>query len=159
MGRYVKETCPNCKNVISGWHNDPGNLKIGDPLLRCSKCGTVLVRRNIAEYVMFDGITYIRYFIWTILGDALLSFFVGAIIATLLSKIVDLEEYMFAIIVCIVSLSLFVFLIIKTFKIFKQEKKESLERTSDKAYLKDLYNAKLISERKYKEMVEYYKNN
>lgn len=159
MGRYVKETCPNCKNVISGWHNDPGNLKIGDPLLRCSKCGTTLVRRNIAEYVMFNGIYYFRYFIWTILGDALLSFFVGAIIATLASKIFNVDNNLFAIIACIVGLALFVFLILKTIKVFKQEKIESLERTRDKKYLKELYNAELINEKKYKEMVEYYNNN
>lgn len=154
MGRYVKESCPNCKTVISGWHHDPGLLEIGNPLIQCPKCKTNLVVNNTAEYIMFNPWLYFRYFVWSIIGGIIFSFVIGYIISGLISSESD-TKFTLAIVFGAVLFCLF---LARAIHVFKQEKKESLERTKDKQYLKALYQVKLISEKKYKEVQEYYKN-
>ena len=137
MGRYVKESCPKCNKVLSGWHRDAGLLEIGEPLFKCPYCNAIIIKKNRAEFIMFNPWLYFRYFIWPILSSLIISYVIGLLLGYVFFS--KSSYVIYSIIFGIIIFSLFMLQMIKN---FKREKKESLERTKDINYLTALYSIK-----------------
>lgn len=151
MGTYRKKYCPNCKNVIKGWEHNDGTLRMGNPLLICSKCHTILVDNQMVEYVMFTPWLKFRFLFWREVASIFLSLIIGAIVSYLFFG----ENFNF-IEVLIISIVPWIILYIRGKRTFENEKDESLKRTNNKEYLRNLCITGLISVEKYEKMLDYY---
>lgn len=151
---YVTKKCGKCKYTIvsrrSGYMPE-----IGNPFIKCPKCGAWQVDGEYKEYIMWKPIDYVKYFTYRLLGDiGIASIF--SIIFLILSQYLNINEEMEKILLIVPALTALFLLLKSTYNTFLKEKEESNKRLlEDKKYLDLLYKSNLITEEKYKE----FKNN
>lgn len=67
MPPYVKRTCAKCNNVLENW--TPNYITFGNPLIKCSKCGTIIKLDHVNEWELmsfWQKLIYIKAMIGTI---------------------------------------------------------------------------------------------
>ena len=147
---YVTKKCGKCNYKIVSRRS--GYMpSIGNPFIKCPKCGEWQLDGEYKEYAMWKPIDYFKYFAYRVLGDvglASISFF----IVLLIGQKLNLGERVINYLCISIPFIIFIFLLKSTHSTFCKEKEESNKRLmEDKKYLDLLYANHLISEDKYKE--------
>lgn len=143
MATSIKKTCPNCNHIIENWHLDNGYwiLNIGNPIVICPSCKTILVDKNIKEAIMLKWYDYLR----IIISDIICSLVAAGLLLIFTIFVFKLnltdENYL--------ALYIVFLLVIATIIInkFNNDISKSKERTSDKSYYNLLKKLNLINKK------------
>ena len=140
---YTKKTCSCCGYVIQPLKHDNNDFELGQPYTRCPRCGTYLIDKKRQEYIMFNWLSYIKYFIWSPIYGGMIGLVIGIFPIAFLEENLASELFS-ASIALAVFIPALIFLFLR-YRYFRSEKVLSLKRTKDVSYLKVLLSLNLIA--------------
>lgn len=144
---YTKKSCSNCGYEIQPLKVDNNDFEIDVPYSRCPRCGTYLIDKQKQEYIMFSWLSYVRYFGWMPLYGAVVGLLIGGLIALGYEEATSTAPPKVIFVISFLAMTA-LFLLLR-YRVFKKEKKASIERTSSSSYLKMLLDMGLITVEKY----------